>query len=149
MMLNKYSNLFPDIDVNDPLLIPKTFFECMNDSKFLPMLKSLLSRHEYGHESGLCEFPNCEEENGDFEGVRFTDFEDHVLIVSEEVMEKLLLEASQRYVLINPTEYEWVESAYSSNGRTFERQTSQAKPKGGLFAMLKSSTRKLNEFNQE
>lgn len=139
MMLDKNSSLFPDDDVRpERHSIPIDFFECMNDdSKFLDMLQSLLHGEFYWHSSGVCEFPNAEEKDGDFQGVRFTNWLDQVSIISVEEMETLLLEASQRYALINPSKGEEIKRMYNRYGKNFELP--ELKKNSGWLSFIKKA----------
>ena len=110
----------------------------MDDSKFIPMLRNLLEGVIYGHETGVCEFPDPDDEDGDFEGVRITNWEDEVQIVSKEIMEKLLLEASRRYVLINPKHKTEVEEIYRQRGKkSFPKEEVEEEPDEVTIGLIK------------
>jgi CDI immunity protein len=100
--------LFDGVDsTTDSLWIVKYYLNAIAGISFPEALNYLFEGTGYGDEYNMCEFPS---EDDMFEGVRFYFLDKDEIIVSQEIFQKYLKIAAERYIELNPEKADEVQN---------------------------------------
>ena len=107
----------PDrLSLNEDRLFPvQCFFNAVSDFNFVEVIGRLLQGVGHGADYAHCTFPSDLDPGEEvFDGVRFSIFEDSVILTDEE-FRYFIREACKSYLVSHPAEWDSISSMLSSS----------------------------------